>query len=141
VKPTSTLLKSPSDPGDLVYRGRSVRCRGNIVHVTLLKPVTLSVFLIALVAGSVHAQTPPSARPEAGPSPLSEIAHDFSTWLNHVTGTRPKHHRAASSPPLPRPRPAELTRAAAVPNQDPAELARALTAPKKKATAPVLIND
>jgi hypothetical protein len=61
--------------------------------------------------------------------------------LSHATGTGANHHRAASSPPLPRPRPAELARAAVVPNQDPAEVAHASTAPKKKATAPVLIND
>ncbi len=109
----------------------------------LLKAATLSVFLMALVAGSVHAQTPPSARTETETrsSPLSEIAHDFSAWLSRVTGTGANHHRATASPPLPRPRPAELARAGVVPNQDSAEVARAPTAPKKKVAAPVLIND
>lgn len=117
--------------------------RGNIVQKTVLKRATLSVFLMVLVAGTVHPQTPPSARTETEThsSPLSEIAHDFSTWLSRVTGTGANHHRATASPPLPRPRPADLARASVVPNQDPAEVARASTAPKKKVAAPVLIND
>lgn len=105
------------------------------MQVTVLKPATLSVFLMALVAGSVHAHTPPSARPEARSSPLSEIAHDFSTWWSRVTGTGANHRRATSSPPLPRPRPAEVARAGVVQNQDPAEVARAHCAQKESSGA------
>ena len=94
----------------------------------------------ALAAASLHAQAPPSAQPEAG-SPLSAIAQDISTWLSHVTGTATKQHRAASSPPLPRPRPAELAPASVAPTEEPAELAHAPVAPKKKAPLTVLIND
>jgi hypothetical protein len=72
------------------------------VQLTLLKAATFSLFFLPLVAASVHAQAPPSTRPDAQ-SPLSEIARDFSTWLSHLTGSGATHHQAASSPPLPRP--------------------------------------
>jgi hypothetical protein len=116
--------------------------RGNIVQVTVLKAATFSLFFLPLTAASVHAQAPPSARPEAR-SPLSEIAHDVSTWLSHVTGTGgADHRRAASSAPLPRARPTELAAPAPVVlNKESAELAHAPITPKKKAPVPVLIND
>jgi hypothetical protein len=114
------------------------------VQVTVLKAATFSLFFLPLTAASVHAQAPPSARPEAR-SPLSEIAHDVSTWLSHITGHitgtgGADHHRAASSTPLPRSRPTELAAPApVVPNS--AELAHAPITPKKKAPVPVLISD
>jgi hypothetical protein len=106
--------------------------------------------LLLLTPLPIRAQMPLS-RSEA--SPLSEIAHDISTWFSHVTGTAPKHG-ATSSIPLPRPRPAGLLSVApsekqsaqvATPvlsNQDSAELANAPIETKHKAPhAPMLIND
>jgi hypothetical protein len=144
--------------------------RTETVQVRVLKTTTYSLFLVTLGAASVNAQPSP-ARTEA-PSPLSEIAHDISTWFTRTTGTDTRRHREGSLPapslrPLPRPRPtgltsvpvppnkepSELTTATAPPNKEPSELSPAppnnepseLTAapvaPKKKAPAPVLIND
>lgn len=79
-----------------------------------------SVIFLPLVA-SAHAQTPTISAARS-----TVVENDFSTRLSHVTGTGAKHHRVASSPLLPWPRPAELARAAAVPNQDQAELAHLL---------------
>jgi hypothetical protein len=105
----------------------------------------------------VRAQQAQPALPEER-SPFSQIAHDVSAWLNHVTGTgaSANHHRPASPPPLlPRPRPAELmpttvtsdkhpTEAAPAPvvsEQQSSEVAPTSSAAKKKTPAPVLIND
>jgi hypothetical protein len=84
---------------------------------------------------------------------LSEIAHDVSTWLSRLTGTAADHHHTAS-PPLPRPRPiqapasiasktesVESAPAPVLSNKEPEAAAHGPIAPKKKASAPVLIND
>jgi hypothetical protein len=84
-----------------------------------------SVIFLPLVA-SAHAQTPTISAARS-----TVVENDFSTRLS-VTGTGARHHRVASSPLLPWPRPAELARAAAVPNQDQAELAHTSTPPKRK---------
>src|SRR6516165_10351369 len=91
-----------------------------------LRPlITIATFAVSFVlsaAGSVHAQqaTLPEQR-----SPFSQIAHDFTAWLTHVTGTGANHHLQASSPPLPRPRPSELTSATVISNKQPTEVAPA----------------
>jgi len=120
----------------------------------LITIATLAVSFVLSAAGSVHGQQQP-ALPEQR-SPFSQIAHDFTSWLTHVTGTGAHHHAPAASAPLPRPRPAELTSATATLNKQPAEMAPAplaaekqwsevapTSAPtsKKKSPAPVLIND
>jgi hypothetical protein len=69
------------------------------VQARLLKAATLA-FLVS-AAASVRAQTPPRE------------PHDFISWLRQVGSTGAQHPRAAIgahhlSPPLPRPRPAEL---------------------------------
>ena len=76
-----------------------------------------SSLLVLLFAASVHAQAPSSARSEVQ-SPLSEMAHGVSTWLNRVTGATTNRQRTASSPPLPRPRPPELAPAPPAPASD-----------------------
>ena len=92
----------------------------------IFKPATFSLCFLLLTAASVHAQAPQPVLPETR-SPLSEIAHKFTSWLNHVTDAGAKHQGAASSPPLPRPRPAELASAPVV--------------SKKKTPTPLQIND
>ena len=116
------------------------------MRIRAIRVAKLTLWFLLLTGASVHAQAPQAA-PERG-SPLSEIAHDFSAWISHVTGASAKQHRAAlspaSSPPLPRPRPAALAPAPLASNKDPSELAPVLApvpvAPKKKTPA-VLIND
>jgi hypothetical protein len=121
-----------------------------IVQVGVFKASTFCLLVLLLLTPlPIRAQVPLSP-PEAR-SPLSEIAHDISTWFRHVTGTGPKHG-ATSSLSLPRPRPAGLlsvvpseqqsAQVATVSNKGSAELANAPIAPKNKAPlAPVLIND
>jgi hypothetical protein len=76
----------------------------------VLGAATFFLSLQLLAAASAHAQgpqppTPPKARP-----PFSGVAHNVITWFHHVTGTGAHRHRIVSSPPLPRPRPAQLTK-------------------------------
>ena len=76
----------------------------------VLGAATFFLSLQLLAATSAHAQgpeppTPPKARP-----PVSSIAHNVITWFHHVTGTGAHRHRIVSSPPLPRPRPAQFTK-------------------------------
>ena len=76
----------------------------------VLGAATFFLSLQLLAAASAHAQgrqppTPPKARP-----PFLGVAHNVITWFHHVTGTGAHRHRIVSSPPLPRPRPAQLTK-------------------------------
>jgi hypothetical protein len=72
-----------------------------------------------LAAASAHAQGRHSEM-RSKPPPSSGIAHNFFTWLHHVTGAGPHRHRIVSAPPLPRPRPAQLAK---VPVEQPAAAA------------------
>ena len=67
------------------------------------------------------------------PPPSSGIAHNFFTWLHHVTGAGPHRHRIVSAPPLPRPRPAQLAK---VPVEQPA----AALEPKKAQPAATAVQ-
>ena len=74
----------------------------------VLGAATFFLSLQLLAAASADAQgqqlpTPPKARPSD-----SSIAYNVITWLHHVTGSGAHRHRIVSSPPLPRPRPAQL---------------------------------
>ena len=85
-----------------------------------------------LAAASAHAQGPHSEM-RSKPPPSSGIAHNFFTWLHHVTGAGPHRHRIVSAPPLPRPRPAQLAK---VPVEQPA----AALEPKKAQPAATAVQ-
>jgi hypothetical protein len=68
----------------------------------------LSLHLLA--TASAYAQGPQPSTPPKAVAPVSSIAHNVVTWFHHVTGTGAHRHRIVSSPPLPRPRPAQLTK-------------------------------
>ncbi len=128
-------------------------CRGAILTKQQKVTRTASFSLFFLLSGCAlsHAQVPPSEQTEP-PSRLSMFAHDVSSWVDHVitdakhiitdadhtdadhintdgdhVSTGADHHRVTRSPPLPRPRPAEL--------------ASAPVASKEKIPTPVQIND
>jgi hypothetical protein len=87
-----------------VASGHSSRAPGEAILVKLrvLGAVTFSLSFLLCAAASVQAQNAPSS---------------FLTWLHrHVTRTG-AHHRAGPSPPLPRPRPADLATPAVTPNK------------------------
>jgi hypothetical protein len=98
-------------------------------------------FLLSVFAPAAQAAT--SGPPTEPPSRLSMLVHDFSTWLNHVTGTRANNHQAGrNSPPLPRPRPAaERAFAPIASNKEWSEFVPPPGASKKKTPAAVQIND
>src|SRR5262249_28096544 len=117
-----------------------MRCcgTGTVVRAKAIGAATLALSFLLLTAGAVRSQAPQPAPGETR-SPLSEMAHNFTTWLSHVTGSSPNHQRGASSAaPLPRPRPAEPAPTPVVSNGVPPA---AEPVAKKKTAAPVLIND
>jgi hypothetical protein len=86
----------------------------NIVQARVLKAATFSLSFVLLAAAPVHGQTSPQA------------PHDFVSWLRQVGRTDAQHPHAPigvhhPSPPLPRPRPAEL--AVVAPVAEPASAA------------------
>jgi hypothetical protein len=93
----------------------------------VLGAATFFLCLQLLATASAHAQgqqppTPPKARPS-----YSSIEHNVITWFHRVTRADTHRHRIASSPPLPRPRPTQLTKAPELP----------ATAVEPKGTQPV----
>jgi hypothetical protein len=120
------------------------------------RTASFSLFFLLSGFALVHAQVPPP-EPTEPPSRLSMFAHDVSSWVDHIitdakhiitdadhtdadhtdadhintdadrVSTAADHHRVTRSPPLPRPRPAEL--------------ASAPVASKEKTLTPIQIND
>jgi hypothetical protein len=62
------------------------------------------------------------------------FVHDVTNWFDHVITDAEHIHRITHSPPLPRPRPAELASAHVASSQE-------LSESKKKTPTPVQIND
>jgi hypothetical protein len=96
-------------------RSLSRAAEGRTMRSRVLGAATFFLSLQLLAAASAHGQglqppTPPKARP-----PDTSIAHNVVTWFHHITGTGGHRHRIVSSPPLPRPRPAQLTKAPELP--------------------------
>jgi hypothetical protein len=102
---------------------------------------SFSLFFLLSVFAPAHAQEAANGVPSEAPSPLSAIAHDFTTWLNHVAGNGANNHRAdRHSSPLPRPA-AELASAPVASNKEWSEFAPSPGASKKKTPTLVQIND
>jgi hypothetical protein len=104
------------------------------------RTASFSLFFLLSGFALAHAQVPPP-EPTEPPSRLSMFAHDVSSWVDHIitdakhiitdadhtdadhtdadhintdadhVSTGADHHRVTRSPPLPRPRPAELASA------------------------------
>ena len=91
----------------------------------------LSLQLLAAASAQAQGLQPPT--PPKAAAPVSSIAHNVVTWFHHVTGTGGHRHRIASSPPLPRPRPAQVTKT-------PAELPAAAV-DQNRATPAVELNE
>jgi hypothetical protein len=108
------------------------------------RTASFSLFFLLSGFALAHAQVPPP-EPTEPPSRLSMFAHDVSSWVDHIitdadhtdadhintdadqVSTGADHHRVTRSPPLPRPRPAEL--------------ASAPVASQEKTPTPIQIND
>ena len=103
------------------------------MRLRMLGAATFFLCLQLLASVSAHAQGPQPSTPPKAPPPVSSIAHNVVTWFHHVTGTGGHRHRIVSSPPLPRPRPAQLTKT-------PAELPAAAV-DQNKTTPAVELNE
>ena len=112
----------------------------------VLRTASLSIFFLLSGFALAHAQALPP-EPTEPPSRLSMFVHDATNWFDHVItdaehiiadadqiSTGADHHRITHSPPLPRPRPAELASAHVASSQE-------LSESKKKTPTPVQIND
>jgi hypothetical protein len=114
-----------------------------MMKARVLRTASFSLFFLVSVFAPAHAQAAANGAPSEAPSPLSAIAHDFTTWLNHVTGNGANNHRAGRhSSPLPRPRPAaEPASAPVASNKQWSEFVPSPGASKKKTPTLVQIND
>jgi hypothetical protein len=115
----------------------------NMMNATVLRIASFSLFFLLSVFALAVAQAETSGAPIETPSPLSAIAHDFATWLNHVAGNGANNHRTGRHPsPLPRPRPAaELVSHPVASNNQWSEFVPAPGASKKTTPTPVQINE
>jgi hypothetical protein len=114
-----------------------------MMKARVLRTASFSLFFLVSAFAPAHAQAVASAAQTEAPSPLSAIAHDFTTWLNHVAGNGANNRRAGRhSSPLPRSRPAaELAAAPVASNKEWSEFVPSPGAAKKKTPTLVQIND
>jgi hypothetical protein len=73
---------------------------------------TIAVFslpLLLVMTASVRAQAPAAPRPAPHEAARPANGQDMFGWLRQFAPTQRRQSRAVSSPPLPRPRPAEFT--------------------------------
>jgi hypothetical protein len=114
------------------------------VRSKMLGTATFYLAFQLLAAASAPAQGPQPPTPPAAPPPFSGIARNVVTWLHHVTRTGTHRRRIVSSPPLPRPRPAQLTKAPELPTAavEPNETqpAPAAVEPNKMSPAPAAVE-
>ena len=68
-----------------------------MMKAKILGIASFSLFFLLSVFAPVHSQEAANGAPSGAPPPLSAIAHDFTTWLNHVAGNGAKNHRAATA--------------------------------------------
>ena len=122
----------------IVCAEKSAKAEQNYPWCINKSTASFSLFFVLSGIALVHAQTPPA--PTETPSRLSLFVHDFTTWLDHVGGTRANHSRVVnhSPPPLPRPRLAERVSGAVASNK---EFAPTPVAPKKETLTPIQIRD
>jgi hypothetical protein len=77
----------------------------------ILKITTFSLLLLLSVGVSVHAQAQQPSRPASREAARPGTAQNFLGWLRQFAPTPRGQSRAVPFPPLPRPRPTELTAA------------------------------
>lgn len=110
-------------------------CAVGLGDTNIVRAITFSLSFLLLAVASAHAQAPPQA------------PHDFISWLHQFGGAGAQHPGAhigahQQSPPLPRPRPVELTgvapqaeAASAAPNTAQSEAAHEQAEPTSPAAA------
>jgi hypothetical protein len=98
---------------------------------------TIAVFslpLLLVMTASVRAQAPAAPRPAPHEAARPANAQDMFGWLRQFAPTQRRQSWAVSSPPLPRPRPTELTPTAIGPSPTSEELAPAPLEPSRTPT-------
>ncbi len=108
----------------------------------VFRTASFSLFFLVSAFAPAHAQATASDAQTEAPSPLSAIAHDFTTWLGHVAGDANKDRTNRHPARLPRPRPTAKPASTPVASSSKhwSEFVPA-GASKKKTPTPVQIND
>jgi hypothetical protein len=75
----------------------------------VMKITTFSLLLLLSAAASVHAQAQQPQRPTSREAARPGTSQGFLGWLRQFAPSPRGQSRAVPFPPLPRPRPAELT--------------------------------
>jgi hypothetical protein len=75
----------------------------------VMKITTFSLLLLLSAAASVHAQAQQPQRPTSREAARPATSQGFLGWLRQFAPSPRGQSRAVQFPPLPRPRPAELT--------------------------------
>jgi hypothetical protein len=75
----------------------------------VMKTATFSLLLLLSAAASVHAQAQQPQWPTSREAARPGTSQGFLGWLHQFAPSPRRQSRAAPFPPLPRPRPAELT--------------------------------
>jgi hypothetical protein len=111
--------------------------RASLLPPRVMKITTFSLLLLLSAAVSVHAQAQQPERPGSREPARPGTTQDFLGWLRQFAPTPRGQSRAVPFPPLPRPRPAELTSKPMEPMSAPASLQSDQTqTPAEPATAP-----
>ena len=105
-----------------------------VANARACKIAISSVLLLLVITAPVRAQAPaaPRATPHEAARPAN--AQDMFGWLRQFAPTQRRQSRVVSSPPLPRPRPAELTPTPTGPSPTSEELAPASLEPSQTPT-------
>jgi hypothetical protein len=113
------------------------------MKASVFRIASFSLFFLLPLFAPAHAAAATNGAPIEAPSPLSAIAHDVATWLNHVTGNGANNHRTGRRPsPLPRPRAAtEVASHPVASNKEWSEVVPPRDASKKTTPTHVQIND
>ena len=116
------------------YPARLRRQGALFANARAVKIAIFSLLPLLVITAPVRAQAPaaPRATPHEAARPAN--AQDMFGWLRQFAPTQRRQSRAVSSPPLPRPRPAELTPTPIGPSPTSEELAPASLEPSQTPT-------
>jgi len=106
----------------------------------VLGTAIFSLFFLLTVFAPARSQEAVNGAPSGAPSPLSAIAHDVTTWLNHVAGNGANNHRADRPSSQTRLAP-KLPSARVASNKEWSEFVPSPSASKKKTPTLVQIRD
>ena len=123
------------------YPARLWRQGPLFANARAFKIAIFSLLPLLVITAPVRAQAPAAPRATMHEAARPANAQDMFGWLRQFAPTQRRQSRAVSSPPLPRPRPAELTPTPIGPSPTSEELAPASLEPSQtKELAPASLE-